>query len=58
MRKEEGGNENEEITALSFLSFLPCREKGSFLLAGSPNPLQLHDNCLLINKDLTFYALP
>ena len=40
MRKEEGGNENEEITALSFLSFCPCREKGSFLLAGPPNPLQ------------------
>ena len=36
MRKEDGGNENEEITGrretLSFLSFLPCRERA--LLAG------------------------
>ena len=36
MRKEEGGNENEEITGwretLSFFSFLPCRERA--LLAG------------------------
>ena len=59
MRKREMRGRRETLLPLIFaLSRETSAYLGRFLLTASPNPLQLHDNRSLINKDLTFYTLP